>query len=339
MSSKYFKIFLFIIVFVTQLTYARVNGPITITINENNTITLIFPTEIANVVSPSSDFQFSYDDMSNMGILKTKKTKQLSNLTVTTIDGNIYSFLLQPSNKVVNFVYILTASDAVGSINASNVIKSENNTKIGATDMAKENTIETEIESQTLEVEKETPSIVIENKQEEVTADINKEEQIEVVEANTKEELIEEEFTVIEDLYSSEPEMYYQIFCENMPNEKPSIKNVHSKISVIDFKLNTIVFDKNEMYFELEIINNSAKVYPLNDLNFHVKSWKGTAFKVEPLYLHNYPEKLEKNTSYKIISVLKNTKLSKKQQLYITLNCFDNDRFIMLQPSNELINR
>ncbi|MBQ0740780.1 hypothetical protein J9332_41540, partial [Aquimarina celericrescens] len=88
----------------------------------------------------------------------------------------------------------------------------------------------------------------------------------------------------------------------------------HSKISVIDFSLNNIIFDKNEMYFELEVINNSAKNYPLNNLSFHVKSREGKAFKVEPLYTYNYPEKLEKNTSYKIISVLKNTKLSNNQQ-------------------------
>ncbi len=363
MITNFFK-YIFVIVSITQFSFANSNKPIPIALNQFNTITLIFQSPIVNVVSPSSDFTFTYDENSNMGVIKATKTKQFSNLTVTTAVGNIYSFLLQPSDKVTTFVYILNESDAVGRLNNEPVVKNEVASKKMTTivdetitnDLTQinnkpKNKISTipETKKEVVKVEEqqdvETVLSVTEENLVNDNNDVSKEEGLKPATEEAfldKPEIREEKFEKehIGNLYSSDPETYYNVFCQNIPNGKPSIKKVYNKVGVIEFKLNNIFFDKNEMYLDLEIINSSAKTYTINDLKFYVKSRGATEpFTVKPLYVYNFEHTLEKNTSYKVVAVLKNTKLSTNQQLYLVLDGFDKDRFIMLQPPNELINR
>jgi hypothetical protein len=351
MIIKYLKHTLCLLLLIGHIGYSNSGEPISIALNEANIITLVFPTAILNVVDPSSDFIFSYDQHSNMGVLKAKKTKQLSNLTITTSDGYIYSFVLDPSKDVTNFVYVMTVSDAVGRINVSKsagvkplpsveVVDPEThaiNTTENTTSTISEpspiikptlatNNTGAVLPSSNQLVTVNTPIDAVENTKPEDSTNFP------VDASNTP----THEF----DLYSSEPNTYYSIFCDNIHLEKPTIKNVSHKVGVIELKLNDITLDKNEMYFSLQIVNGSAKAYTIKDLKFFIKGKSGhKEFNIKPLYVHNFRNDLGINSEVNAVYVLKNIRLSNKQQLYIVLEGLDHERFIMLAPPNEVINR
>ncbi|WP_158978183.1 DUF4138 domain-containing protein [Cellulophaga sp. L1A9] len=345
------KYIFFLLLLASQIGYSQHGGPISIALNESNIITLIFPGQILKVVEPSADFMFSYEQQSSMGVLKAKKTKQLSNLTVTTNDGYVYSFVLAPSKDVANFVYVMTISDAVGRINVS---KSAGVKPLPSVEVADPETpaINT-TENTTSTISEPSPIIkpalatnnsgaVLPSSNQLVTVNTP----IDVVE-NTKPEdsthfPVDASNTPTHDvdLYGSKPNTYYSIFCDNIHIEKPTIKNVSRKVGVIELKLNDITLDKNEMYFSLQIINGSAKAYTIKDLKFFIKGKSGhKEFNIKPLYVHNFRNDLGENSEVNAVYVLKNIRLSDKQQLYIVLEGLDHERFIMLTLPNEVVNR
>ncbi|WP_298503524.1 DUF4138 domain-containing protein [uncultured Maribacter sp.] len=291
-------------------------GPIKVTLNETNSITLFFPSEIATVIEPSHDFHFSYDKQSNMGVLKAKKGKDLSNLTVTTNDGNIFSFVLQYAKEVNHFVFVLTPEQAIGKMHGSStkaIHSKEDTISIPLTKLKKI----------------EENSTVLENSN------------IPIVENNVL-DFNEKPMAVLEpelDLYRSDPETYYEVFCENTYLQKPTIKKVARKTGVIELKINHVASDKNEMYITLQLTNGSLKSYPINDLQFYIKTRGGSEeLSLTPLYEFNTKNVLKPNSSFSSVYVFKNFKLSENQHVYIILNGFDGNRFLMLPLTNKIIN-
>lgn len=349
MISKYLKHVLFVLLLSIQMGYAHSGEPITIALNESNIITLIFPAPILNVVEPSSDYMFSHEQQSNMGVLKASKTKHLSNLTITTNDGYIYSFVLDPSKDVTNFVYVLTVSNAVGRINVSPNATVKPASSVQATDpkLQANNTIENPSPAISEPAPNVKPVLTTNNAgSTQPTSQLVSVTTPEVTE-NTRPEghstvpvAVENQPVHDIDLYTSEPQTYYSIFCENIHIEKPTIKNVSRKVGVLELRLNDITLDKNEMYFSLQILNESGKAYSVKDMEFFVMS-KGSKkqFKIEPLHVYNFRNDLGENSEVNAVYVLKNIRLSEKQQMFIILEGLDHDRYIMLSPPNDVINR
>lgn len=349
MIIKNLKHLFFLLLLSIQIGYAHSGEPITIALNESNIITLIFPAPILNVVEPSSDYMFSHEQQSNMGVLKASKTKHLSNLTITTNDGYIYSFVLDPSNDVTNFVYVLTVSNAVGRINVSPNTTVKPTPSVQTTDpkLQADNTIKNTSPA----ISEPAPSVKPVLTTNSAGATQPTSQLVGVTTPAVTENTRPEDHSIIPvaienqpvhdiDLYTSEPQTYYSIFCENIHIEKPTIKNVSRKVGVIELKLNDITLDKNEMYFSLQIINGSAKAYTVKDLKFFIKS-KGAKkeFKIEPLYVYNFRNDLGVNSEVNAVYVLKNIRLSEKQQLFIVLEGLDHERFILLTPPNNVVNR
>ncbi|WP_165750282.1 DUF4138 domain-containing protein [Cellulophaga sp. Z1A5H] len=350
MIATYLKYILFFLLLSNQMGYAHSGEPISIAINEANIITFIFPDQILNVTEPSSDFMFSYEEQSNLGVLKAKKTKQLSNLTVTTKDGYIYSFVLVPTKDVTNFVFVMTTSNAIGRINVGQngattpVPSSETPPEVASNATITEGSATSTSES----VSDPKPAVVTSTAttpqpvNQFITGTNPKGEAANVKseEGNTLPITAPTKSIHEIDLYTSEPQTYYNIFCENIHIEKPTIKNVSRKVGVLEIRLNDITLDKNEMYFSLQILNESGKAYTVKDMEFFVMS-KGSKkqFKIEPLYVYNFRNDLGVNSEVNAVYVLKNIRLSEKQQMFIILEGLDHDRYMMLAPPNEVVNR
>ena len=344
MIIKNLKHLFFLLLLSIQIGYAHSGEPITIALNESNIITLIFPAPILNVVEPSSDYMFSHEQQSNMGVLKASKTKHLSNLTITTNDGYIYSFVLDPSNDVTNFVYVLTVSNAVGRINVSSNTTVKPAPSVQATDP------KLQADNTSPAISEPAPNVkpVLTTNSAGATQPTSQLASVTTPEVtdNTRPEdhsiipvAIENQPVHDIDLYTSEPQTYYSIFCENIHIEKPTIKNVSRKVGVLELRLNDITLDKNEMYFSLQILNESGKAYSVKDMEFFVMS-KGSKkqFKIEPLHVYNFRNDLGENSEVNAVYVLKNIRLSEKQQMFIILEGLDHDRYIMLSPPNDVIN-
>ena len=179
--------------FYTLFSFGAFNNPILIEANENNIVSVFFPSRINKVIEPSEDFKFEYEEKGVIGVVKANNInhKRTSNFTVITVDGNIFSFELKYSNTITNLNFILTPDMAVGSIKSS--IKEVDT--IAHIDLSY-NTVN-HSEKDTLEEKKAITATTILTKN-----NINN-KPIKKIKKNDY------------NLYSEDSKEYYHIFCEN----------------------------------------------------------------------------------------------------------------------------
>lgn len=137
---------------------------------------------------------------------------------------------------------------------------------------------------------------------------------------------------------------YYQKFCSYLIDRKQRIGRIKKRNEGIVLSIENIVFDKEELYFVIQIENKSSLDYDLNFLNFSVETrQKGkkkslqTLLK-EPVFKHNVPLKIKENETARMVYVLPKFSIGNDRRAILELNEKNGERDIQLKVSHRYIN-
>jgi hypothetical protein len=150
-------------------------------------------------------------------------------------------------------------------------------------------------------------------------------------------------------LINSEPSIanrhhYYERFCSYLLDRKQRVGRIKKRKEGVVLSVENIVFDKDELYFLIEITNNSSLDYDLNFLNLSIetrqKGKKKSLQKLyqEPLYRYNVPSRIAKNEIVRLVYVLPKFSLSNERRAVLELNEKSGERNLKLKVSHRFIN-
>ncbi|EHQ01581.1 DUF4138 domain-containing protein [Gillisia limnaea] len=137
---------------------------------------------------------------------------------------------------------------------------------------------------------------------------------------------------------------YYEKFCTYLLDRKQSNGRIKKRNEGIILSVENIVFDKEELYFVVQIENNSTLDYDLNFLKLSIETrQKGTRKSLqrlyqEPIYIQNLPSKIGENETVRFVYVLPKFSLSNDRRAILELNEKDGERNIELKISHRYIN-
>ncbi len=137
---------------------------------------------------------------------------------------------------------------------------------------------------------------------------------------------------------------YYQKFSSHLLERKQSIGRISKRSEDIVLSVENIVFDKEELYFVIQIENKSTLDYGLNFLNLSIETrQKGKRKSLqrlyqEPIYKHHLPSKIVENETVRFVYVLPKFSLSNDRRAILELSEKDGERNIELKISHRYIN-
>jgi len=137
---------------------------------------------------------------------------------------------------------------------------------------------------------------------------------------------------------------YYQKFCSYLLNRNQRIGRIKKRNEGIVLSVENIVFDKEELYFVIQIENNSTLDYDLNFLNLSIETrQKGKKKSLqslyqEPIYKHNLPSKIAEGKMIRFVYVLPKFSLSNDRRAILELNEKVGERNVELKISHRYIN-
>lgn len=137
---------------------------------------------------------------------------------------------------------------------------------------------------------------------------------------------------------------YYHKFCSYLLNRNQRIGRIKKRNEGIVLSVENIVFDKEELYFVIQIENNSTLDYDLNFLNLSIETrQKGKKKSLqslyqEPIYKHHLPSKIAEDKMIRFVYVLPKFSLSNDRRAILELNEKDGERNIELKISHRYIN-
>ncbi|PRX39381.1 DUF4138 domain-containing protein [Salegentibacter salegens] len=137
---------------------------------------------------------------------------------------------------------------------------------------------------------------------------------------------------------------YYEKFCSYLLDRKQRIGKIKKRNEDIILSVENIVFDKEELYFVIQIENNSTLDYDLNFLKLSIETrQKGKRKSLqrlyqEPIYIQNLPSKIAENETVRFVYVLPKFSLSNDRRAILELNEKDGERNIELRISHKYIN-
>ncbi len=316
--------------------------PVALLANEHATTVLFFPSAIVKTIDPAAHFNFKFqNDNLSIGLLSGKNGSP-SNLTVITHDGYIYSFALQYSEKIETFNFMLSTDMAVGRIpnyTSPSVPNEDKEVKLDSRTQAIDKNNSASIDSRTMtsvHTYSDTEISALEaNNSLHFQASLNGES-----EPSQEIKFGHQGSNNGEgDLYDVDREEYYRIFCENNYLQKTIFMRTFRQNKRVVLKLNNILTDHDEIYFVLQVENNSRKEYAVNGLSFFRKSGVGQFQKImKPIYVFNLQDKIDPQSINEVVFVFKRFTISNKEEIYVVLDERDNDRMVMLPLDNKQIN-
>jgi hypothetical protein len=137
---------------------------------------------------------------------------------------------------------------------------------------------------------------------------------------------------------------YYQKFCSYLLDRRQYLGRYTRRHSGVILRVENVVFDKEELYFVIQIRNNSTLDYDLNFLNLSVETrQKGKKKSLqrlykEPIFKHNLPTKIVVDETVRFIYVMPKFSLSNDRRVILELNEKDGERNIELKISHKYIN-
>ncbi|MBU2950009.1 conjugative transposon protein TraN [Tamlana agarivorans] len=137
---------------------------------------------------------------------------------------------------------------------------------------------------------------------------------------------------------------YYQRFCSYLLDKRQYLGRYIRRNDGVILRLENIVFDKEELYFVIQIRNNSSLDYDLNFLNLSVETrQKGKKKSLqrlyqEPIFKHHMPSKIAENEMVRFIYVMPKFSLSNNHRILLDLNEKDGERNIEMKISHKYIN-
>lgn len=278
----------------------------TIYYNDNENVVIIFPDAITNAIPGNNKVSFGFDraNADNFGLLRGRSTNK-TNLLVFTNSGKFYNF---------NVEYKKTLEEQ----DKNHFVTEQQAT---GTTKKKSEIVEQENNSST-------------NEKEKIVKVFTKE----TVAYNTKKK---DESSI---LYNTDRNEHYKKFCSNEYGKKSYYKRYYTRYGKIKMKLLRIVYNRNELYFVLEIENNSGVDYEMNLLNFSKiasKPNKDAAFQsinLEPLFIYNDFETIKANDKKRAIYVFKKFGVNNNKILNIETNELKGERNLALKVFPREIN-
>jgi hypothetical protein len=137
---------------------------------------------------------------------------------------------------------------------------------------------------------------------------------------------------------------YYQKFCSYLLDRRQYLGRYIRRNDGVIMRLENIVFDKEELYFVIQIRNNSTLDYDLNFLNLSIETrQKGKKKSLqrlhqEPIFKHHLPSKIVENETVRFIYVMPKFSLSNDRRVVLELNEKDGERNIEMKISHIYIN-
>lgn len=137
---------------------------------------------------------------------------------------------------------------------------------------------------------------------------------------------------------------YYEKFCSYLLDRKQRISGIKKQNEGITLSVENIVFDKEELYFVIQIENNSTLDFDLNFLKFSVETrQKGKRKSLqrlykEPIFKWVLPSKIVENETIRFVYVLPKFSLSSDRRAILELNEKSGERNIDLKISYSYIN-
>jgi hypothetical protein len=136
----------------------------------------------------------------------------------------------------------------------------------------------------------------------------------------------------------------YQRFCSYLVSKKKQIRRLKKKREGITLSIENIVFDKEELYFVIEIVNNSSLDYDLNFLNLTIQTRKKGKKKSlqsiyqEPVFKYKLPLKIKEKETKKLVYVLPKFSISDQRLVVLQLDENNGERNVKLKISKKFIN-
>ena len=137
---------------------------------------------------------------------------------------------------------------------------------------------------------------------------------------------------------------YYKRFCSYLLYKQRRLALKRKRNADVILSLENIVFDKEELYFVIQIENNSSLDYDLNFLNLSIETrQKGKRKSLqriykEPLYKHQLPSKIKEGGTGRLVYVIPKFSLSDERRVVLELNEKNGERDIKLKIPHRMIN-
>jgi len=137
---------------------------------------------------------------------------------------------------------------------------------------------------------------------------------------------------------------YYERFCSYLVKRRQRIGKLKKRRDGIILDIENIVFDKEELYFVINIENKSSLDYDLNFLNLTIQTRKKGKKKslqslyLEPLYVYNMPSKIKENQTTKLVYVVPKFSISDERLVLLELNEKNGERNLKLKITDKTIN-
>jgi len=137
---------------------------------------------------------------------------------------------------------------------------------------------------------------------------------------------------------------YYNKFCSYLIGRKKRIGRIKKRNEGIVLRVENIIFDKEELYFVIQVENKSSLDYDLNFLKLSVETRKKGNKKSlqrlyqEPIFKYNLPSKVKENKSVRLVYVLPKFSIGNDRRAVLELNEKNGERNLKLKISHRFIN-
>ena len=137
---------------------------------------------------------------------------------------------------------------------------------------------------------------------------------------------------------------YYHKFCSYLLNRNQRIGRIKKRNEGIVLSVENIVFDKEELYFVIQIENNSTFDYDLNFLNLSIETRQKGKRKslqkliLEPIYKYNLPSRITEGKVIRLVYIVPKFSISNDRRLVVELNEKNGERDLKLKVSHKYIN-
>jgi hypothetical protein len=139
-------------------------------------------------------------------------------------------------------------------------------------------------------------------------------------------------------------ETYYQNFSSRLLKSNPRIGRIKKRNEGINLRLENIVFDREELYFVIEIKNTSPIDYELNFLNLSVETKKNGKKKsiqklvLEPVFKYNLPGIIPVGRTARFVYVLPKFSIAADKVVVIDLKELNGERDLKLRLRKRVVN-
>lgn len=137
---------------------------------------------------------------------------------------------------------------------------------------------------------------------------------------------------------------YYTKFSSYLLDKRQRIGTIQKRNEGIVLSINNIVFDKEELYFVIQIENKSTLDYDLNFLNLSVetrqKGKKKSLQKLfqEPVFKYNLPQRITEGKVVRLVYIMPKFSIGNDRRLIVELNEKNGERDLKLKMSHKYIN-